>query len=106
MTQAERLDDIWNQAMDQLDELDDKMAPHLEGGPPGTHRPNAQQHRAWFEMQVSRHEKQYPPQWYVTPEGPKFGSLWTLTRPFVKGWDDEIKRYARETGGLGQEGAA
>lgn len=97
MTPAERLSDTWGKVLDMIVELDDRMKPHLEGYAPEYREPNAMQHMVWFERELAKHEQQYPKQWYMTEHGPRFASLWLLTRAYVTGWEDEFKRYQRET---------
>lgn len=93
---AEYLEDVWQRTMDIVETMDDKIGEHIEGGPPGTRKPNANEHRAWMMKQFQENAAKYPPQWYESKDGPVFGSLWVLTRQYVKGWDDEMKKFIRE----------
>lgn len=97
MSGAKKLEDIWASALDQIEALDPKIDDQLDGAAPGQKTPNREQHMAWMQMQIMQNEQKYPPQMYMTPQGPRMASLWVLTRPFVHGWDKEFARYLRES---------
>ena len=103
MNARDRITDIGQRVIDLAKADMERLPAFLEGPPPNARELNDAEHVAWMAKVVAAKFREYPPQMYMTPDGPVFNSIWLLTRPFVKGWDVEVRRYRRELGHMTEE---
>lgn len=96
MNTRDRIFDSGDRIIEMAKHDIEALSEHLEGPPPGASALTREEHMAWMEKTIAEAHRAYPPQMYMTPDGPQFGSLWMLTRKYVDGWPEEFKRYQRE----------